>query len=178
MADVQREVEQFLYREARLLDTLRLREWVELFTDDARYWMPLRTVRYTKESKAITAVEGAQPARDEAGEDALAVYDDTKDSLTTRIARLETGLAWAEDPPSRTRHIITNVEVEPTGADSEVMVYSNFVVHRARFETEADVLFGQRQDVLRKVDGAWRIASRKILLDDSVFGANNLSIFL
>jgi 3-phenylpropionate/cinnamic acid dioxygenase small subunit len=51
--ELTREVEQFLYREARLLDERRFREWLELFTDDARYWMGGRSNRYPKTSKAI-----------------------------------------------------------------------------------------------------------------------------
>src|SRR5712671_3667143 len=92
-----REVEQFLYRETRLLDERRFHEWLELFTDDVRYWMAGGRNRYPK-----------------------------------------TGKAWAEDPPSRTRHLLTNIEVEPGDAASELEVYSNFTVYRSRSETEQD----------------------------------------
>src|SRR5262249_60595864 len=104
-ADVIREVEQFLYREARLLDERRLHEWVELFTEDVRYWMPMRSNRYPAESKAIGLLDQAQAAEAErAQQEELAILDETKATLQARIARLDTGMAWAEDPPSRTRH--------------------------------------------------------------------------
>jgi 3-phenylpropionate/cinnamic acid dioxygenase small subunit len=176
--DLIREVEQFLYREARLLDERRFHEWLELLTDDVHYWMPVRTSRYPKSSKAIAILDAARYEEEElAKADELAILDETKESLARRIARLDTGMAWAEDPPSRTRHIIANVEVEPGETEAELKVYSNFLVYRNRSETEQDFYVGARQDVLRKVDGGWKIARRKIILDQSVLLAKNVSIF-
>jgi 3-phenylpropionate/cinnamic acid dioxygenase small subunit len=86
-------------------------------------------------------------------------------------------MAWAEDPPSRTRHLIANIELEPGAAASELRVYSNFIVYRSRAETEQDFYVGARQDVLRRVDGALKIARRKITLDQNVLLAKNVSIF-
>jgi len=86
-------------------------------------------------------------------------------------------MAWAEDPPSRSRHLITNVEVEPGDTASEVKVYSNFMVYRSRAETEQDFYVGTRRDVLRRVGGAWKIAGRKVILDQNVLLAKNVSIF-
>jgi 3-phenylpropionate/cinnamic acid dioxygenase small subunit len=177
-AEVIREVEQFLYREARLLDERRFHEWLELFTDDVRYWMPGRSNRYPKVSKAIVILAPDRYREEElTKEDELAILDETKETLERRIARLETGMAWAEDPPSRTRHIIANIEVEPGDAASELKVFSNFMVYRSRSETEQDFYIGARQDVLRQVDGAWKITRRKIILDQNVLLAKNVSIF-
>jgi 3-phenylpropionate/cinnamic acid dioxygenase small subunit len=176
--EVIREVEQFLYREARLLDERRFHEWLELFTDDVRYWMPGRSNRYPRVSKAIVILDPERYTEEElTKEDELAILDETKETLGRRIARLETGMAWAEDPPSRTRHIITNIEVEPGDAAAERKVSSNFMVYRSRSETEQDFYVGARQDVLRRVDGAWKIARRKIILDQNVLLAKNVSIF-
>jgi 3-phenylpropionate/cinnamic acid dioxygenase small subunit len=173
-----REVEQFLYREARLLDERRFHEWLELFTDDVRYWMAGRSTRYPRSSKAITVLDpDRRHESDLAVEDELAILDETKVTLGGRIARLDTGMAWAEDPPSRTRHIITNIEVEPGDTASELKVYSNFVVYRTRAETEQDFYVGARQDVLRRVDGAWKIARRKLVLDQNVLLPKNVSVF-
>ena len=107
----------------------------------------------------------------------LALLDETKASLRARIARLDTGMAWAEDPPSRTRHMISNVEVEEGDTASELKVYSNYLVYRTRGETEQDFYIGRREDVLRQVNSAWRIARRKIILDQNVLLAKNISIF-
>jgi 3-phenylpropionate/cinnamic acid dioxygenase small subunit len=177
-AEVIREVEQFLYREARLLDERRFHEWLELFTDDVRYWMPVRSNRYPRSSKAIAMLDADRYAEEDLSkEDELAILDETKESLSRRIARLETGMAWAEDPPSRTRHIITNIEVEPGVTAAALKVFSNFMVYRNRSEMEEDFYIGARQDILRHIDGAWKIAHRKIILDQNVLLAKNVSIF-
>jgi len=176
--EVIREVEQFLYREARLLDERRFHEWLELFTDDVHYWMTGRSSRYPRSSKAIGILDPDRYVDAELTKDAeLAILDETKTTLGGRVARLDTGMAWAEDPPSRTRHIIANIEVEPGDATSELKVYSNFMVYRSRAETEQDFYVGARQDVLRHVDGAWKIARRKLILDQNVLSAKNVSIF-
>ena len=176
--EVTREVERFLYCEARLLDERRFHEWLELLTEDVRYWMGSRSNRYPKSSKAIAILDPDRYVEDDlAKPDELAIFDETKQTLSQRVARLDTGMAWAEDPPSRSRHLITNIEVEPGDAASEVKVYSNFIVYRSRAETEQDFYVGARQDVLRRVGGAWKIASRKIILDQNVLTAKNVSIF-
>jgi 3-phenylpropionate/cinnamic acid dioxygenase small subunit len=177
-AEIIREVEQFYYREARLLDERRFHEWLQLLTDDIHYWMPVRSSRYPKSSKAIAILDPARYEEEELSEeDELAILDETKETLARRIARLDTGWAWAEDPPSRTRHIVANIEVEPGDTDTELKVYSNFIVYRNRSETEQDFYVGGRQDVLRKGDGTWQIARRKIILDQTVLLAKNVSIF-
>jgi 3-phenylpropionate/cinnamic acid dioxygenase small subunit len=113
-AEVIREVEQFLYWEARLLDERRFHEWLELLTDDLHYWMAGRSNRYLRVSKAIAILDPERYTEEGlTKEDELAILDETKETLDRRVARLETGMAWAEDPPSCTRHMISNIEVEP-----------------------------------------------------------------
>ena len=107
----------------------------------------------------------------------LALFEETKETLHTRVARLATGLAWAEVPPSRTRHLVTNVQVEPSDRESEVKVRSNFLLYRTQLEHSQDLFVGARDDVLRKVDGKWKIARRTILLDQTVLSSANLSVF-
>ena len=176
--NVIREVEQFLYREARLLDNRQFHEWLTLLTDDVRYWMPTRAARYPASSKAISILDGA---RYEAGElsreNELAIMDEDKTSLTRRIARLDSGMAWAEDPPSRTRHFVSNIEVEAGPRDGELRVYSNILLYRTRGETEQDFYAGSREDVLRREEGRLRVARRKVVLDQTVLLAKNVSNF-
>ena len=173
-----REVEQFFYREARLLDDRRFHEWLELFAEDVRYFMVGRSNRYPKSSKAIAILDPSRYVEsDVTGDDELAILDEDKTTLAARVARLDTGMAWAEDPPSRTRHLISNVEVEPGKSEAEVRVYSNFLVYRSRAETEEDFYVGARQDVLRREGGAWKIARRRLVLDQNVLSAKNVSIF-
>ena len=173
-----REVEQFLYREARLLDERRFHDWLELLTDDIRYRMSTRGNRYLRVSKSIAILDPSRYLEeDPAGEDEFAILDEDKASLAGRVARLDTGMAWAEDPPSRTRHLITNIEVTPGGAAGEIAVHCNFIVYKNRSETEQDFYVGARRDGLRQVDGGWKIASRRLVLDQNVMLAKNISTF-
>ena len=173
-----RQVEQFLFREARLLDARRFHEWLDLLTDDVRYWMPTRANRYPANSKAISILDGSRYEEgDLSREDELAILDEDKDSLTRRVNRLDSGMAWAEDPPSRTRHFVSNIEVEPGAGDTEMRVYSNFIMYRTRGETEQDFYVGSRQDVLRREGGQLKVAYRKIVLDQTVLLAKNVSNF-
>jgi 3-phenylpropionate/cinnamic acid dioxygenase small subunit len=173
-----REIERFLYREARLLDERRFHEWLDLFTDNIRYRMSTRANRYPRTSKSIAILDPARHVEeDPEGEDEFAILDETKASLAGRVARLDTGMAWAEDPPSRTRHFITNIELAPGGVEGEIEVRCNFIVYKNRSEAEQDFYVGARHDVLRRVGGHWKIASRRLILDQNVMLAKNVSTF-
>jgi 3-phenylpropionate/cinnamic acid dioxygenase small subunit len=177
LEEVIREVEQFLYREARLLDERRFHEWLDLFTDDVHYWMGARVNRYLRTSKAISILSPNRYVEDDKTQaNELSILDETKETLSARVARLETGMAWAEDPPSRTRHMISNIEVAGE-AGPELTIYSNFIVYRSRAESEQDFYVGARQDLLRRIDGGLKIARRKLTLDQNVLSAKNVSIF-
>jgi 3-phenylpropionate/cinnamic acid dioxygenase small subunit len=91
--------------------------------------------------------------------------------------RLDTGMAWAEDPPSRTRHLISNIEVIPDASGPEVTVHCNYIVYRSRGESEQDFYVGAREDRLRQVETGWKIARRRLVLDQNVLSAKNLSTF-
>jgi 3-phenylpropionate/cinnamic acid dioxygenase small subunit len=171
-----RDVEQFLFREARLLDERKFHDWLGLFTEDVHYWMTARLNRYPRGSKAIAILDPDRYS-DEDITDELGLFDEDIKTLTARVARLDTGMAWAEDPPSRTRHFISNIEVEPDASGAEVTVHCNFIVYRSRGETEQDFFVGARVDKLRRADGGWKIAGRRMVLDQNVLTAKNLSIF-
>ena len=161
-ANLIQEIEQFLYREARLLDERKFNEWLELFTDDIRYWMPVMSTVERGSREVATGRE-------------MAHFDDNKGTLTIRVKRLYTGSAHAEEPQSRTRHFVSNVEVTENGA--ELTVYSNFIVYRTRLETDENWFVGRRVDTLRKAGNGWNIAKRVMTLDQTVLNAKNLSIF-
>lgn len=164
------EIEQFLYREAELLDARRYEDWLDLFTEDTRYWMPMRR-----------NVPAEQPAREFTREGMdVNWFDEGKDTLTRRVKQIRTGVHWAEQPPSRICHMVSNVQIlsEPgDGSTAEVSVRSRFLIYRNRVETETDLLVGKREDLLRRVNGGWRIARRHIILDQSVLLAKNLTFF-
>jgi len=160
------EIEAFLYHEAELLDERRYEEWLDLFTEDAHYFMPMRrNVPHDEPEREFTR----------AGRD-VNWFDEGKDTLTRRVKQILTGIHWAEEPPSRTCHIVSNVQVLAADA-AEVTVKSRFLVYRNRVETETDFLVGKREDVLRRRDGGWKIARRKIVLDQNVLLAKNLTVF-
>jgi biphenyl 2,3-dioxygenase subunit beta len=164
------ELERFYYHEAELLDEWEYRAWWELFTDDTRYWMPTRKNRLRRQRARDETVHRIE----------MAHFDDDKASLELRVRQLESGTHWAEDPPSRTRHLITNVRVreqEAGGAAGEHVVRTNFLCYRNRLEAEVDIWAGQREDTLRRSAGSFQIANRVILLDQNVIIAKNLSVF-
>ena len=165
------EIEELLYREAELLDERRFEDWLDLFTEDARYWMPMRR-----------NVPAEEPAREFTREGVdVNWFDEGKDTLTRRVNQIRTGVHWAEQPPSRICHMVSNVQLlgaPPDGpSPAEVAVKSRFLIYRNRVETETDILVGKREDILRRVEGTWRIARRKIILDQSVLLVKNLTFF-
>ena len=170
---LQHEVEQFLFAEATLLDDRQWRRWFMLLADDLHYWMPLRR-----------NVGPRERAHEYSSAHQSAHFDDNKASIDMRIRRLESGMAWAEEPPSRTRHMLSNVRVRPltaTAAEAPALlqVSSCFHLYRSRLERQVDHLIGERIDTLRAVDAPWRwqIVTRQIYLDQATLLANNLSVF-
>jgi 3-phenylpropionate/cinnamic acid dioxygenase small subunit len=148
------EIEQFLYREAELLDERRYEEWLDLFVEDAHYFMPMRrNVPHDEPEREFTR----------AGAD-VNWFDEGKDTLTRRVKQILTGIHWAEEPPSRICHMISNVQVVAATAGAspdEITVKSRFLVYRNRVETETDFLVGKREDRLRRVNGGWKIAAAR-----------------
>ncbi|MEU0312095.1 3-phenylpropionate/cinnamic acid dioxygenase subunit beta [Nocardioides sp. NPDC006273] len=175
LADLQThfEVEQLYFREAELLDEGRYADWLELLADDLDYWMPTRTNRLRRQQALSVAQRGE-----------AAFYDESKESLAWRIRRFDSGMAWAEDPPSRTRHLVTNVtahHVDPVEHEGfttvDLVVRSAFLVYRNRLEREENVFAGGRTDVLRRTPQGLLVARRTILLDQNVLMSKNISTF-
>jgi 3-phenylpropionate/cinnamic acid dioxygenase small subunit len=99
-------------------------------------------------------------------------------ALRKRVQRLATEHAWTEDPPSRTRHFVSNVRTFATG-ESELRVESALLLFRSRGDTrEADLLSAGRTDLLRPAGGGYLLARRQIRVDESVLRTQNLAIFL
>lgn len=157
------EVEEFLFHEASLLDDRHFDDWLELLTDDIHYWMPIRRTTTAKE----VANEFTQP-----GDGAF--FDDDKEMLTLRIKRLQVGRAWAEDPPSRTRHMVSNVRILGIEGD-EISVSLNFQLYRTRLNSEEDCWVGRREDLLRRVGGELKLARRHLFLEQTVILSQNMS---
>ena len=139
------QVEDFLFKEAALLDDWRLDEWVDLFTDDGRYVVP------------TTDLPDGDPRRD------LVFIDDDINRLRARAVRLNSRHAHREYPWSRTRRFISNVRVEES-KEGELAVSSNVLVYRFRAGEGAPYV-GSVHYILRRDGGAFRIAYRRAVLD-------------
>ena len=161
--DLQREVELFLYAEAKLLDNALFEQWLALFTEDARYWMPLAETREAGKERSPAAGEWS-------------LMEEDKKFLSKRYERLMTGMAHSEQPRSRTRRFITNVLVEKC-ADESLLVDSNILVFQSRRDSSEQFFVGCRQDVLVRDGDGWKIAQRSIFLDHRVL-PRAISIFM
>ena len=169
--DIHFRIQQFYFHEAELIDDGRFTDWLDLLAEDLHYWAPTRTNRLRRQQSLAVAARGE-----------AAFYDETRASLAWRIRRFDSGMAWAEDPPSRTRHLVSNVVVRHADEDEREIaqwyVRSNFLVYRNRLEREVDVYSGGREDLVRETEsGDLVVARRKILLDQNVLLAKNISTF-
>lgn len=155
---LQKEVELFLYKEARLLDERRLTEWLDLLADDLHYWMPIRrNIKF-----GDWDLEFSDP------ESEISYFDEGKDILQGRVRQINTGVHWAEEPVSRFEHLISNVEVVGIHGD-EVRVNSKFFCYQNRLQDEVQLFVGRREDTLRRDgDTGFKVARRKIILAQNV----------
>jgi 3-phenylpropionate/cinnamic acid dioxygenase small subunit len=158
-------VDEFMVREAELLDNRRYRDWLALLTDDIVYRMPVRvTAAHSLDDSVLRDMDH---------------FDEDRYSLEKRIERFETEHAFTEDPPSRTRHLVTNLRTRLGEADGELHAQTYVLVFRSRLDVrEPDWLVGERSDILREVGGLLRLARRDILIDESVLRTQNLAIFI
>ena len=139
------EVEEFLYEEAALLDAWHLREWLDLLTDDATYEVP------------------STDAPDGDPRTSLFLVADDHERIRSRVTQLLGKTAWAENPRSRTRRLITNVRI--LGADGDtIRITANFAVYRMRAE-QVDTYVGRYEHTLVRRDGGLRIRHRRAILD-------------
>ncbi len=139
---LQRTVEQFLYREARLMDEQQYDEWLSLWTEEVLYFVPCND-------------EAIDPKRH-----VTLIYDD-RTRLEDRIAQLKSHVHWSQEPRSRIRRVVSNVEVEEVG--DGLTAYSNFMLIEVRRDQQM-VLGGRSIHTLQPADGSFKIAEKKVLL--------------
>ncbi|MFG1941475.1 3-phenylpropionate/cinnamic acid dioxygenase subunit beta [Nonomuraea sp. NPDC048826] len=155
----------WLVDEAYLLDEQDYPAWLDLMTEDIHYYMPVKV------TTALGAGYDTAPG--------MAHFDENRYSLRQRVARFATEHAWTEDPPSRLRHFVTNVRTFATDRDDELVVESAVLLFRSRGDVgESALVSAGREDLLRRCDGAWKLARRLISADESVIRMQNLAIFL
>jgi 3-phenylpropionate/cinnamic acid dioxygenase small subunit len=161
------EVEDFLFYEADLLDERRFSEWLELLAPEIRYRVPIAQNVHSEDTAHEYLI----------GDLDISWVDEGIETLTARVRQLETGIHWAEEPVSRTSHLITNVRVtEDDGAS--VTVRSRFLVYRNRVRGVEDLLVGKRVDRLVRHGQTFKLAERVVYLDQTTLLANNLTTFL
>ncbi|MFI8304998.1 aromatic-ring-hydroxylating dioxygenase subunit beta [Streptomyces sp. NPDC085927] len=146
-----REVEQFLYREARYADENDYDAWEALWTDDALYWVPAGGA----DTDPVTQVS---------------VIYDNRSRISTRLKQVRTGKRYAQAPPSNLRRLISNIELlcgrrNPDGG-TDLEVGANFLVYESR--ARGNELWGGRTTYrLRRVDGELRLVRKKVVLVDN-----------
>jgi 3-phenylpropionate/cinnamic acid dioxygenase small subunit len=146
-----RAVEQFLYREAMLLDEKRWPEWLALYTDDCFYWVP--------------SVVGQQDPVN-----TISLYAEDRMRLEMRVIRITHPHAYSQDFPTRMSHVVGNVMLDPDGGrgcdgglapKADLVVRSS--VHILEFRKEEQRLFGGTvRHWLRRAEGDFRIALKRI----------------
>jgi len=165
---LQQEIEQFLYKEARLLDERRFEEWLDLLAEDLDYWMPMRrNIKFGDWDLEFTDKDSE-----------INWFDEGKDILAGRIRQLRTGVHWPEEPVSRFEHIVSNVEVVGVEGD-EIRVNSKFFCYQNRLQDEVNHFVGRREDVLRRdPETRFKLAKRKIIITMNVMIPKVLNTFL
>lgn len=156
-------VEQFLYREADLLDDFELDSWLGLLTADVELRVPVRTARDP----------GAENS--EFSDDANYLLENYE-MLRERVGRLGKEYAWSENPRSRIRHVLGNVRILADDGEELVVANSQHVYRSYGDTPEHDLISARRETTLRPTGDTFEIASRTVYLDHTVLNTRNLTI--
>ncbi|MFE9328476.1 aromatic-ring-hydroxylating dioxygenase subunit beta [Nocardia sp. NPDC052278] len=156
----------FLYREAEYLDHREFNRWLECLSDELVYLMPIRVTRGPEARNLEFSPVGFH-------------MKETYASMKMRVSRLYTDYAYAEDPPSRTQRLVTNIRVDAVDVSEKYDVRSNFMCFRAQGDgVTSDLIVGERFDVLHDTADGWKIAARTVHLAHTTLVTANLGIFL
>jgi 3-phenylpropionate/cinnamic acid dioxygenase small subunit len=170
--ETKREIEEFLYDEANLLDERRFTEWLATLAEDLRYFMPMEyNVKFGEHAtRELTKRE-----------EQMSWFNEGKWSLGKRAEQIQTGVHWAEEPLSRVCRLVSNVQLTAittnAGGETEVDVTSRFLIYQNRCEYEQYFFVGDRFDRMRRTADGWKLAAREIRIHQNVLLAKNLSIF-
>ena len=169
--ETKREIEEFLYDEANLLDERRFREWLDTLAEDLRYFMPMESnVKFGEHAQRELTRR----------EEHMSWFNEGKWSLGKRVEQILTGVHWAEEPLSRVCRLVSNVQLQAIETDAngqqEVDVSSRFLIYQNRCEYEQYFFVGDRFDRVRRTPDGWKLARREIRIHQNVLLAKNLSI--
>lgn len=156
-----RAVTDFLYREARLADEARYADWLALWTEDGVYWVP------------ATTTPGIDPERH------LSHIYDNRARLDTRVKLLQTGQRFSQEPASRMRRLIANIEAREAAA-GELVAESNFLLAELSIQSKHEMHWwvGRATHRLRRVDGALRMSGKTVVLINAAEPLPNLSFLI
>jgi 3-phenylpropionate/cinnamic acid dioxygenase small subunit len=140
-ATLQRDVEQFLYRQSELVDNKQWQDWIDLFTDDGVYWMP------------------ADPSHKH-WDGVPSIFAEDKSLMTVRMKRVLHPDAWSQRPLWGTNHVVSNVIVEKADGE-EVHVRSRFHMMELRRD-EVRHFAGSYRHHLKKAKGGYRIQLQRV----------------
>ncbi len=172
-------IEQFYYREARLLDERRFQQWFALVDESIEYSIPTRYVPqpdFQKQDTEEFLSVDSELERAQGGRGAPLRHDGYLETFARTIRPFKRN-AWAESPPPRTRRFIANVEVEPL-AGGEYRAYSNFQMFYSHNGAENVTYTGSRRDILKDGEGQLRICRREVIIDwDIISGPTMALIF-
>jgi benzoate/toluate 1,2-dioxygenase beta subunit len=138
----QHAVEQFLYRQADLLDTKRWEEWIGLFTDDGIYWMPPEPTYQTWDGTP-------------------AIFAEDKNLMRVRMGRVLHPDAWSQRPLWGTNHVVSNVIIEKESPNGDVMARSRFHMMELRRDDVRHFAGSYSHDLVRTKDG-YRIKLQRV----------------
>lgn len=169
---LKREIEEFLFDEAAMLDARQFKAWIDTLADDLVYFMPmLFNVKFGEHD----AHEKTQLEKD------MSWFNEGKWTLNKRVEQILTGVHWAEEPLSRVCRLVSNIRLTRIDTNAagelEVGVDSRFLIYQNRCEREQYFFVGSRGDVLRRIADGWKLARREINIHQNVLLAKNLTIF-
>lgn len=176
--ELQHAVEQWYYREARLLDGRQYQSWLALCALDIHYIMPGRgNPLVDNDERGEEAMISVDRELEGVESDGLPVRDERHVHLAMRVDRAYKPNAWAENPPARTRRIVGNVEIVDA-KDERLHVVSNFHLHYARPGSGTFFYAGQRRDELLREAEVFRLARREVIMNLAEIDVPTLSLIL
>jgi 3-phenylpropionate/cinnamic acid dioxygenase small subunit len=155
--ELQNAVEQFLYREARIMDANQYDTWLTMWAEQCEYWVPCND-------------EGTDPTKK------VSIIYATRQELEDRVWRLKGLHAHTQRPKSRCTRVLSNVELEEVG-DSEITVQSTFTLCEVR-KNETHLWFGRNVHTLLRTDDGFAIRRKKVILVNNDMAVPNLTFII
>lgn len=170
--ELRAEIEDFFYQEADCIDERCFKDWLDMLHEDIKYFMPMRrNVKFGQHAEKENTRQGMD----------ISWFDEGKWTLTKRVEQILTGVHYAEEPLSRTSHLITNIRLLEHGQNEQgqeiVKTSCRFYVYLNRVEYEVEEMVGKRYDTLVKTEQGWKVLNREIILDQNVLLVKNLTTF-